>query len=127
MRLPYTLPSRAMLAVVSVLRTSLVAVPAFRRVDPARTSGPGVGEMTTSTEPRAFGLTALAERRDGAPAELQVTSTVLAPARRAAASAPLTNGVTPLAETPTTTSPAPARARTARAPARASSSAPSRE
>src|SRR5207245_39814 len=47
MRLPYTLPSRAMLAVVSVLRISLVAVPALRRVEPARTSGPGAGAMIT--------------------------------------------------------------------------------
>src|SRR5262245_2814602 len=128
MRLPYTLPSRAMLAVVSVLRTSLVAVPALSRVEPARTSGPGAGEMTTSIEPRARSAEdwRLREgRRDEAPVELHVTSTVLAPARRAAASAALTKGVTPLADTPTTTSPAPARARTARAPARVSSSAPS--
>ena len=45
---------------------------------------------------------------------LQATSTVAAPCRRAAASAALTNGVTPLAETPTTTSPRRTRPRTAR-------------
>src|SRR5207245_11099269 len=102
-----------MLAVVSVLSTSLVAVPALSRVEPARTSGPGAGAMTT------FALTPRAR--------LHVTITVRAPARRAAASPPRTNGVTPLADTPTTTSPARARARTARAPARASSPDPSRE
>src|SRR5262249_6405846 len=130
MRLPYTLPSRAMLAVVSVFRTSLVAVPAFSRVDPVRTSGPGAGEIMTSTalRPRRGDASrALDARGDGSRLELHVTSTVLAPTPRAAASALFTNGVTPLADTPTTTSPAPARARIARAPARASSSAPSRE
>src|SRR6267142_1261288 len=81
-----------MLAVVSVLSTSLVAVPALSRVEPARTSGPGAGAMTT------FALTPRAR--------LHVTITVRAPARRAAASPPRTNRVTPLADTPTTTSPA---------------------
>src|SRR5207249_11825627 len=37
-----------MAAVVSVLRTSLVAVPALSRVEPASTSGPGAGAMMTS-------------------------------------------------------------------------------
>src|SRR6267143_1433667 len=60
-----------MLAVVSVLSTSLVAVPALSRVEPARTSGPGAGAMTT------FALTPRAR--------LHVTITVRAPARRAAA------------------------------------------
>src|SRR5215471_10499889 len=106
MRLPYTLPSRAMLAVVSVLRTSLVAVPAFSRVDPARTSGPGAGEITTSAlRPRRGDRSrALDARGDDARRELHVTSTVLAPTPGAAASAARTNGVTPLADTPTTTS-----------------------
>src|SRR5262249_57729482 len=116
-----------MLAVVSVLSTSLVAVPALSRVDPASTSGPGAGAITTSIQ-------VFVRRRDapapeglprGRPAALQVTSTVFAPRPRAAVNAPRTNGVTPLAETPTTTSPEPARARTAPAPARPSSSPPS--
>src|SRR5438874_2369351 len=84
-----------MLAVVSVLSTSLVAVPALSRVEPARTSGPGAGAMTT------FALTPRAR--------LHVTITVRAPARRAAASPPRTSGVTPRADTPPTTSPARAR------------------
>src|SRR3989442_986406 len=96
-----------MVAVVRVLRTSFVAVPALSRVEPASTSGPGAGAMTTS---------ARASRVGGG---LQATSTVRAPRRRAVASAARTNGVTPLAETPTTTSPgrtraAPARWRAAR-------------
>src|SRR5437660_5252647 len=101
-----------MLAVVSVLSTSLVAVPALSRVEPARTSGPGVGAMTT------FALTPRAR--------LHVTITVRAPARRAAASPPRTNGVTPLADTPTTTSPARARPHGARARTRAALAPPAR-
>src|SRR5205807_5130480 len=42
-----------MLAVVSVLRTSLVAVPALSRVEPASTSGPGAGATSTSATPRS--------------------------------------------------------------------------
>src|SRR5205823_2195087 len=64
-----------MAAVVSVLRTSLVAVPALSRVEPASTSGPGAGAMMTSA---------------GAPrvvVGLHATRTVRAPRRRAAASA----------------------------------------
>ena len=53
MRFPYTRPRRAMLAVVSVLRTSFVAVPAFRRVEPASTSGPGASAMTTRPRRRS--------------------------------------------------------------------------
>src|SRR5438093_1532995 len=132
MRLPYTFPSRAMLAVVSVLRISLVAVPALSRVEPARTSGPGAGAMITFAVFLVCRRDAFAgpPAPDGLPkrarAGLHDTSTVFAPARRAAARAPCTNGVTPLAETPTTTSPPRTPARTARAPARVSSSAPSR-
>ena len=113
-RFPYTFPSRTMLAVVRMLRTSLVVVPAFNRVDPASTSGPGHGAMTTSARSR--------ER----PA-WQATSTLRAPRPRAATSPASTNGVRPLAEMPTTTSPRRTRERTARRAARASSSAPSRE
>src|SRR5207245_2742936 len=56
-----------MVAVVRVLRTSFVAVPALSRVEPASTSGPGAGAMTTS---------ARASRVGGG---LQATSTVRAP------------------------------------------------
>src|SRR2546428_523236 len=59
-----------MVAVVRVLRTSFVAVPALSRVEPASTSGPGAGAMTTS---------ARASRVGGG---LQATSTVRAPRRR---------------------------------------------
>src|SRR5437667_417262 len=132
MRLPYTFPSRAMLAVVSVWRISLLAVPALSRVEPARTSGPGAGAMITFAVFLVCRRDAFAgpPAPDGLPkrarAGLHDTSTVFAPARRAAARAPCTNGVTPLAETPTTTSPPLTPARTARAPARVSSSARSR-
>ena len=47
-RLPYVLPARTIAAVVSMLSTILVAVPAFSRVDPAITSGPTVSTMATS-------------------------------------------------------------------------------
>ena len=108
-----------MLAVVSVLSTSLVAVPALSRVEPASTSGPGDGAMTIGRP----------ARRSAAPIGRALHWTRMVPAPRAAAvvSAPCTNAVTPLAEMPTTTSPRRTRARTTRAAARASSSAPSRE
>src|SRR5260370_1367735 len=109
-----------MLAVVSVLRTSFVAVPALSRVEPARTSGPVAGAMTT-VAPDA--RPARRRRTWG----LHATSTVAAPRRRASASASATNGVAPLADTPTTTSPRRTRSRTARRAARPSSSAPSRD
>src|SRR5436309_15141522 len=97
-----------MVAVVRVLRTSFVAVPALSRVEAASTSGPGAGAMTTSARaPRVGG-------------GLQATSTVRAPRRRAVASAARTNGVTSLAETHTTTSTGSTRVPTARAEALAS-------
>ena len=104
-----------MAAVVKVFSTSLVAVPALSRVDPASTSGPVIGRIRTSasTLPGQLGL--------------QLIRTVPAPRRRAASSAARANGVTPLAEMPTTTSPRRTRARTARRAAASSSSAPSRE
>ena len=40
MRLPYTLPSRIMAPVDSMLRIIFCAVPAFMRVEPVMTSGP---------------------------------------------------------------------------------------
>src|SRR5947209_12197348 len=93
-----------MLAVVRVFRTSLVAVPALRRVEPASTSAPVAGTTWTW----------VARGGRKAPSALQATSTGFAPRLLAAVSAALTNGVTPLAEIPTTTSPPRTRARTAR-------------
>ena len=95
-------PARRTLAVVSVLSTSFVAVPALSRVEPASTSGPTASAMTMPA-------------RRAATTGLHVTSTVARPARRATRRAPRTNGVTPLAAIPTTTSPARARRRISRA------------
>src|SRR5206468_12325176 len=108
-------PSRIIAPVVSVLRTSLVAVPALRRVDPVSTSGPVIGLMMTSQ---------VSARTCGG--FEQVTSTVLAPSVCARDKAIRTYGVVPLAAIPTTTSrfvtPA---VSTAAPPALTSSSAPS--
>ena len=56
-RLPYVFPVRTIAPVVSMLRTILVAVPAFSRVDPAMTSGPTAGrnrrDRQTSAAPSA--------------------------------------------------------------------------
>ena len=49
MRLPKHLPRRTMAPVVSVFKTSLVAVPALRRVEPLNTSGPTTGRIIRST------------------------------------------------------------------------------
>src|ERR1051325_6470588 len=76
-----------------VLRTSLVAVPAFRRVEPVSTSGPVIGLITTShVSARTLGGVA------------QVRSTVLAPSVCALPSAARTYGVVPLAAIPAFTS-----------------------
>ncbi len=83
---------RTMAAVVSMLRTILVAVPAFRRVEPAITSGPTAGAIVRSTKVCS-----------SVPGK-QVTKMILAPACRARVRPPRTNGVIPLADTPTTTS-----------------------
>jgi len=48
MRLPKVAPLRTMMPVDSMLRTSLVAVPAFMRVLPVRTSAPVAGVMAMS-------------------------------------------------------------------------------
>ena len=95
------------------LSASFVAVPAFSRVEPARTSGPTRSATTMSARRRSAG--------EG----FAVTRIVRAPRRRPRASAPCTNGVTALAETPTTRSPNPARA-ARRSPSARASSAPSR-
>src|SRR5882724_3534366 len=80
-----------MLAVVSMFKTILQAEPAFRRVEPASTSGPVLKAMTTRAKPDGgFGL--------------QVTSIVWAPRLLAVLRAERTKGVTPLAAIPTTTS-----------------------
>ncbi len=81
-----------MVAVVSMLSTIFVAVPALSRVDPAITSGPTAGAMIKSTK--------VCSSVRGS----QVTKMIFEPARRARVSAPRTNCVMPLADTPTTTS-----------------------
>ena len=78
--------------VVNMLSTILVAVPALSRVEPAMTSGPTAGAMTTSTKVCS-----------SVPGQ-QVMNTTLAPPRRARVSAPRTKRVIPLAETPISTS-----------------------
>ena len=96
---------RTIAAVVSMFRTILVAVPALRRVDPAMTSGPTAGAIVRSTN--------VCSSVRGS----HVTKMILDPARRARVSAPSTNCVIPLADTPITTSCFNGRSRlTARAP-----------
>ena len=48
-RLPNVLPSRTIAPVLSMFSTSLVAVPAFSRVEPLSTSGPTTGVIARST------------------------------------------------------------------------------
>ena len=81
-----------MAPVVSMFSTSLVAVPALSRVDPAITSAPTPGAIVRSTN--------VCSSLSGS----QVTKTVRAPALRARVSAPRTNWVMPLADTPMTMS-----------------------
>ena len=103
-----------MVAVVSELRISLVAVPAFRRVEPVRISGPTAAPMVTS-----------ASGRPACPG-LHVTKTVRAPSRRASSRPPRTKGVTPHAAMPTSTSSGlKPRSWSAAAPSAGWSSAPS--
>ena len=83
---------RIIAAVVSMLSTILVAVPALSRVDPAMTSGPTAGAIVRSTN--------VCNSVRGS----QVTKMIFEPARRARVSAPRTNCVMPLADTPMTTS-----------------------
>src|SRR6266849_3110488 len=98
-----------------MLSTSLVAVPALRRVEPVSTSGPTMGLMIAShVAARTFGGVE------------QVTRTVLAPRVWARESAIRTYGVVPLAAMPTTTSRfVTAAVSIAAPPAFTSSSAPS--
>jgi hypothetical protein len=51
-KLPYVFPSRTIAPVVSMLSTILVAVPAFRRVEPLITSGPTTGVIRTAGQGR---------------------------------------------------------------------------
>ena len=67
-----------MTAVLIMFRTSLVAVPARRRVDPARISGPASGSMGNST------------MRESSESGVQLMPAVIAPRRRAYVSAPRT-------------------------------------
>lgn len=55
MKWPQVLPSRIMAPVVSVLSTSLVAVPAFMRVEPVTASGPTRTVMQRSQVSRMRG------------------------------------------------------------------------
>ena len=73
-----------------MLSTILVAVPAFSRVEPAMISGPTAGAMSRSTK--------FCSSEPGQ----QVTKMIFAPALRPRVSAPRTNGVMPLADTPIT-------------------------
>ena len=83
---------RTMAMVVSMLSTILVAVPAFSLVDPVSTSGPTPGAMMRSTK---FWRSAPGQ---------QVTKMIRRPLLRARVRAPRTKGVSPLADTPMTTS-----------------------
>ena len=96
-RLPYVLPRRIIAPVVIMLSTSLVAVPAFMRVEPVTTSGPGdaAGSRMSTTSTRLVG-----RRRAGDEAGARAE---VARVRRARAR---TYGVVPEAAMPTTKSPA---------------------
>ena len=104
-----------MAPVVSRLSTSLVAVPALRRVEPVTTSGPTGTVMQTSQVSRI-----------SCGGSVQLRKTVRAPRVCARPSAARTNGVVPLAAMPTTTSfSLIRRSSMAAMPALRSSSAPS--
>ena len=106
-----------MAPVVMVLSTSLVAVPAFMRVEPVTTSGPTSTTMHTSTLSRM--------PRGGSE---QVKNPVRAPSSRACSRAARTYGVVPLAAMPSTKSAGPTViASIAERAAAGSSSAPSTE
>src|ERR1043166_6782149 len=84
-RLLVTLPSRTMASVDSVFKMSLVAVPAFRRVEPVRISGPTLGVMQIS------GRSARGIFRNG----LKAMSTVVARRPRAPFNSPPPRGGPP--------------------------------
>src|SRR5690606_23229407 len=105
-RLPYTLPSFTIAAVLMVLSTIFVAVPAFMRVEPVITSGPTSGAITTSC---VFSSSSLGYVHSRKP--------VRAPRSRARRKAPWTNGVVPDVAMPRTKSLGPTlRSSIARAP-----------
>ena len=106
------MPSRIISAVEKLFRMSFSAEVAFSRVEPAMASGP----VSAASTARASGCS-------GAPG-WHVTSAVYAPQPDAAASAPPTYGVRPLAVTPMTTSRPVTPAASAR-PRASSSSTPS--
>jgi hypothetical protein len=93
------LPTLIIEMVVNMFSTSFVAVPALSRVDPAMISGPTAGAICRSTK---FWSSDPGQH---------VTKMIFAPAFRARVSPPRTNGVIPLADTPTTTSFLPSRSR----------------
>ena len=68
-RLPKVLPSRTIAPVLSMFSTSLVAVPAFSRVEPLRTSGPTTGVMARSTR-AMMSASGIARQADGERPEL---------------------------------------------------------
>ncbi len=78
-RFRYTLPSRIIAPVVIMLSTSLVAVPAFMRVDPVIASGPTSGTTQSSTSSRISAAGSVQQRK-----------TVRAPRATARSSAPRT-------------------------------------
>ncbi|CAO0837139.1 hypothetical protein SMICM17S_12175 [Streptomyces microflavus] len=92
MRFPYVLPSRIIVTVEIMLRTSFWAVPAFSRVEPVSSSGP-----VTISRP----CSAAAASAESA---LQERPMVRAPCARACSTAPIAYGVRPEAEIPTTVS-----------------------
>jgi hypothetical protein len=97
-----------------MFKTIFCEVPAFNRVDPAKTSAPTSTPITIFAK-RAIGISRLA-----------ITATVKAPRPRAYFIAPKTYGVVPLAAIPTTTSfRSNFKRRKSRAPLAAESSAPS--
>src|SRR5205823_7010888 len=79
-------PAHPQLATLSL--HDALPISAFKRVDPATTSGPTSSRTTTSARPSVS--------RD----RLAVMSSVPAPRRRASSSAPRTKGVTEEADTP---------------------------
>src|SRR5439155_12668339 len=105
-RLSKVFPSRIIEIVEIAFSTSFCAVPALRRVDPARTSGP------TTTATSCSAIPASPDSRTA------TTHAVSAPASAAARTAPMTYGLRPLALIPTTASASPtARDAMSRAPA----------
>lgn len=115
--LPYVLPTRIMVPVLSMFKTNFVAVPDLSLVLPVTTSGPGSGAIRKSTLPES----PIAE------GDAQTTPIVTQPNRLAKARHPRTYGVRPELAIPMTLSSSGSRSRRCRSssPACALSSAPS--